>query len=258
MLSPLEALLLGTLQGVTEWLPISSSGHLVILQAALGITLPLLFDASLHLGTLSVILAYFRSDISRILKATAKWEFQSEDGRYVPLLLTGLVPTALIALVFQAFLESLFYNPYAVAIAYLAATPLLYAARTKSNRERLNYTDAFLIGLFQGVGIVPGISRSGVTIGVGLLRGLGPQTATKYSFLLSAPTIIGAVALESTSFSVTDPSLGLYVAAVSIAAAVGYLSLRILLRTLQANRYHLFACYTGALGMLMLVTSSTL
>jgi len=256
MLSLVEAFLLGMLQGVTEWLPVSSSGHLVIAQTALGLSLPVLFDALLHLGTLSVTLTYFRSDVWRILRSAVRLDFRNDDGRYVPLILVGTIPTALIALVFQAFLESLFYNVRAVAIAYLTSAPLLLYSRPRSGREKLSYWDALLIGLFQGVAIIPGISRSGVTIGIGLMRGLSPRTAARYSFLLSVPSIIGAVALESTELPALGPSLGLYLAATLVAVVVGYLALRLLLRVLMGGRFHLFAYYCAALGLLVLLVSS--
>ncbi len=256
MLSPVEAFLLGALQGVTEWLPISSSGHLVIAQTALGLSLPLVFDALLHLGTLGVTLAFFRTDVWRILKSATRLDFRSDDGRYVLLILVGTFPTVLIALLFRAFLEPLFYSPKAVALAYLAIAPLLFLSRPRSGRETLNYWDALLIGFFQGVAIAPGISRSGVTIGIGLIRGLSAKTAAKYSFLLSVPSIIGAVALESTAVSVSDPSLSVYLAAMLVAALVGYFSLRLLLRTLTGGRFHLFAYYCATLGLLVLLATS--
>ncbi|MEM3046237.1 MAG: undecaprenyl-diphosphate phosphatase [Candidatus Bathyarchaeia archaeon] len=254
----MEAFLLGALQGVTEWLPVSSSGHLVILQTALGLTLPVFFDALLHMGTLLVTLTYYRADIRRMLKSTVRLDFKSDDGRYVPLILTGTVPTLFIVLIFREFLESLFFNLWAVAVAYLAVAPLLFYSRPRSDRDRLSYLDAFLIGFLQGVAVIPGISRSGATIGVGLMRGLSPKAAARYSFLLSVPSTLGAVLLESSELPAAGVDLPLYLAGMAVATAVGYCSLRVLLKALTGGRFHQFAYYCAALGFVLLLVSSFL
>jgi len=201
MVPLIEALILAVIQGLTEWLPISSSGHLVIAQKALGLNLPLIYSVMLHFGTLLVVLAAFRKDIIQTLKALAKREFKTEEGKLALFIATGSLPTAIVGIALRDFFESLFSNLQAVALALLATGAILFLSEKRTGNRKLTMLDSVLIGLAQAIAIVPGISRSGATISTALLRKIDKTTAFKYSFLLSAPAIAGATMLESQSLA---------------------------------------------------------
>jgi undecaprenyl-diphosphatase len=260
MATLLEILILAIIQGVTEWLPISSSGHLVIVQEYLGLNLPVLFDIVLHLGSLLVVLFVFWKDLFRVLKAVARLDFKSQDGKLGLYVVLGSIATAAIGFAFRDTFESFFHNLYAVSLAFIATGcfySLLYAYRRNRNQGRqLSALGAVAIGVVQGVALIPGVSRSGSTITAGLLLKVEKEVAVRFSFLLFIPAVIGAAVL-----SVID-SDGLFVAVVDpvsllvglvVTIAVGYVFLRLLLRIVMKGRLYLFAFYCWAVGFAVLL-----
>ena len=169
-MDPIQAALLGFIQGVTEWLPISSTGHLRITEMLLGLTLPLLFDITLHVGTLAIILFFFRKDVKNMFAALAKGNFKSENGKLIPLIIVGTVPTAIIGVVFSNTIEAVFSGFLPIAGAFLTCGVVLYISKTgQDKKENITYLAALAIGTAQGIALVPGISRSGFTIATALL-----------------------------------------------------------------------------------------
>ena len=261
MATLLEILILAVIQGVTEWLPISSSGHLVIVQEYLGLNLPVLFDVVLHLGSLLVVLFVFWKDLLRIVKAVARLDFKSQDGKLGLYIILGSIATAAVGFIFRDVFESYFHNLYAVGVAFIATGcfySLLYAYRRNRNQGRpLSALDAVAIGVVQGVALIPGVSRSGSTITTGLLLKVEKEVALRFSFLLFIPAVIGAAVLsvigsDGMLVAVVDPVsllLGLVVTVV-----VGYVSLRLLLRVVMKGRLYLFAYYCWAIGSAVLLT----
>ena len=195
-MDPLQAIILGFIQGVTEWLPISSTGHLRIAEGLWGLTLPLLFDVTLHVGTLIIVLLFFRKDIKLVLVALVKGDFKSENGKLIPLIIVGTVPTAVIGVVFSSTIETYFNGFLPIAGAFITCGVVLYASKTgMEQKANITYIAALAIGTAQGVALVPGLSRSGLTIATALMLGLRREKAFKFSFLLSVPAVLGALGL---------------------------------------------------------------
>ncbi len=248
MVTLIEILILAVVQGLTEWLPVSSSGHLVITQKILGLSLPLIYSIMLHVGTVIVILTVFRKDVTEIIKALIKRDFETEEGKLAIFIAVGTVPTALIGFVFHDFFESLFNNLTAVGIALLATGFVLFVSEKRIGNQKMGILDSLLIGLAQAVAIIPGVSRSGATVSTGLLRKIDKTTAFKYSFLLSVPAIIGATIMESRDLVLgnIDP-LPLFLGTI-ISMIVGYASLKLLQKIVLNQKFHLFAYYCWPIG----------
>jgi len=261
----LKAIALGVLQGLTEFLPISSSGHLVLAQQLFpsGIEHALAFDVCLHFGTLLAVLVYFRADLiemARIVLARGAVEQPQSEylRRWIWLLGVATVPVAVVGLTAADVLEHAFGSIEAVGTALLLTAMLLMIASRHLGGTRgpddLNLTDAIAIGLFQAVAIVPGVSRSGSTITGGLLRGLDASTAARFSFLLSIPAILAAILASLTDVSALLSGNAVAVAAGTIAAAVtGWLAIEVMMRAVKLGRLVPFAVYCVVLGALALL-----
>lgn len=247
----INALFLGVIQGITEWLPISSSGHLVIVQEWLGLELPLAFDVMLHMGTLCVIAAVFWRDLVKMARAIAKLDFKTEEGRLALFIAVGSVPAALIGWFFHDVLESLFSNTLAVGIALIVTGLFLLISEDRGGEKKLDWLDSLWIGIAQGVAIIPGISRSGWTIAMGLSRKVEKETAFTYSFLLAIPAIIGATITESNELALGNTDLLALFLGVVISFVVGYVSLKLLRRIVMQEKFHLFAYYCAILGLVV-------
>jgi undecaprenyl-diphosphatase len=260
-----QAIILGFVQGATEFIPVSSSGHLVLVPWLLGWDSPgLVFDTAVHWGTLVAVLLYFRHDWKLLVTAWVRSlphrDRQSPGSRLVWLLLLGTLPAALLGFIFEDFFESLFGEPGWVSVFLLVTAGLLAVAERVGSRKRdlsdVAPKDALLIGLGQAAAIAPGISRSGATISVGLLRGLRRQDAARFSFLLATPIILGAGLFKLVDLvRVPDPLVyapGLVVGFVT-AAAVGYVCIWGLLRYLERGSLHVFSAYCALLGVTCLV-----
>lgn len=250
-MTPFEAAVLGILQGVTEFLPISSSGHLVVAQELMGLLSPdILFEVVVHMGTLASILVVFKEVIVRLL---THWS-AGESKRMFGYLVLGTLPIALAGPVFKSRVETMFQDLRLVGFAFLVTGTVLILTSLVSSRGIPNDSKrSFLIGVGQAVALVPGISRSGITIGVGLLLGMNPKEAARFSFLLAIPSLIGSGVLITRDFvtfgSNTESVVVLAVGFLS-AFGVGVISLRFLLRILLKGRFHWFGVYCLALGII--------
>jgi len=249
----LETIFLGVIQGVTEWLPISSSGHLAAAQILLGLEEPLLFEVVLHVATLVVIFTYFRSDLLQMASAVLKLDFRSEHGRMIPLILLGSVPVALLGLLFYDYYLTLFdFKVFGLC----SAASGVFVTSSKIRRGgsgTVSAKAALLIGLAQALALLPGFSRSGLTISVALLAGVKREEAFRFSFLLSIPAVLGALLLTSIKGSVDAALIPPLLLGGITAVIVGYLSLSILRKLLMKGFFHLFGFYTIALGLLLLI-----
>lgn len=256
----LQTIALGIIQGLTEFLPVSSSGHLVIFEHFLGFKEPeLLLDASLHLGTLIAVGLFFRADLHDM--ARESWAVITAKGRGLAdaphasltlMVMIGSVPTALMGIVFRDFFEGLF-GSVTVAGAMILVTGGIVGVTRLIPRSRHAFVHvtpimALAVGTAQGLAIVPGISRSGTTIVCALLLGLDRDLAGRFSFLLSIPAIIGAVVLQLNAESLhrvgmLPLSLGLLTSAL-----VGLAALKILMRMVRRGHFYYFAPYCWAVG----------
>jgi undecaprenyl-diphosphatase len=247
-----EAVFLGFLQGIAEWLPISSSGHLVLFQHFFDLNTPLFFDASLHLGTILVIILIYHKDVVAIMKSLLRGDIESPEGREGLLLIIGTIPAVLTGLIFQSTIEALFYNIEAVAFAFIITGFLLYATKRFKDGKNLTSSNAFLIGVAQAVAIIPGISRSGATVSVGIIKGVEGEKAVKFSFLLAIPAIIGAAIIEAGSMMHLNYLMPVLVGTV-ISMIAGYASYRILVRFVRRKGLHYFSYYCWVIGVITLL-----
>ncbi len=253
MVTLLQSILLGIVQGLTEWLPVSSSGHLVIIQQLFNMEAPLVFDIWLHVGTLLVIFLVFWQDILNILKAVFKLDFKSEHGRLALFIILGSIPTAIIGFAFEDLFTSFFTSLTAVGIALLVTGTLLFVCERGRKNKQLTTKDSIIIGTAQGLSIIPGISRSGSTIGIGLLMGLERQKVARFSFLLAIPAIVGATIFKLGDLSTNSIELSSIVVGTLTATIVGYLSLKLLLTIIKNKGFHYFAWYCWAIGLALLI-----
>lgn len=255
----LQTLILAIIQGIAEWLPVSSSGHLAIVQKHFAAESPLFFDIALHIGTIFVVLITFRKDIVNILKAFFKRDFKSEEGKTALFIIVGSIPTAVIGflLLYLDIIKVLFSNLLIIGIALVVTGIFLYASGHEKNRKELNYLDSFLIGIAQGVATIPGISRSGLTISTGLLRKVKREKVFKYSFLLSIPAVLGAtaaaIAEEHANLAVGSLDLSLTVLGAITSFVVGYVALQLLQKIFMKQKFHLFAYYCWIIGVLTIL-----
>jgi undecaprenyl-diphosphatase len=254
----IETIILGIIQGLTEWLPISSTGHLKLFENLLDMKVPILFDVILHAGTLIVVLVFFRKEISKILSALAHLDFETEHGKMVPLIIVGVVPTALIGLVFGWVIEGAFQTTLPIATAFLFCGIMLYSVKFgKEKTDSISYSAAIMMGIAQGIAIIPGISRSGATIAVALLLGIKREKAFKFSFLLSIPAILGALGYtgyaEFSELTSARLDYAEIVAGAIVAMLVGYFALKLLWKIIAKRKVHLFAFYCWMLGAVLML-----
>lgn len=274
----LQAIVLGVVQGLTEFAPISSSAHLVIVPWLLGWPEPsLLFDTILHVGTLAAVIGAFWRDIWTIVR---DWLWSLMPGRRTTysshlgwVLIVGTVPAAVLGYVFKDFFEALFARPLYVGIFLLCTAGMLVLAerigRMERKVEQVSIFDSFLIGVGQAIAIAPGISRSGATMSVGLLIGLTRADSARFSFLLSVPIILGAAASQikelfadisavpiSSSIHIPPLQGAAYLTAGFLAAAIsGYLCINFMLGFLRRRSFGAFAAYCALLGVTTIAIS---
>ncbi|HVO70612.1 MAG TPA: undecaprenyl-diphosphatase UppP [Aggregatilineaceae bacterium] len=265
----LRAILLGILQGATEFLPISSSGHLVLVPWWLGWDEPpVVFDVVLHLGTLMAVLVYFWRDWLTLLQAGIRAlrtrTTQDPEARLLLLLIVGTIPAALAGALLEGFFESTFSDPPLVAVFLLVTAVVLIFSERHHSADRplsdMNTRDALTIGLAQAIAIFPGISRSGSTIAAGLWEDLSRPEAARFSFLLAAPVILGAgvkkgLDIVTGSLTIGHDMVTPMVAGFVAAAVVGFLAIWFFMRLVQRQRLYGFAVYCAAFGTLSLLVA---
>jgi undecaprenyl-diphosphatase len=262
-MSFVEAILLGILQGATEFLPVSSSGHLALAQHLISnFEQPgVLFDVLLHVGTMVAVAIYFWRDLAGLVSSLWRRDEPSKNQRFmVFLLIAGSVPTAVIGLLFKDFFIGLFERPDIVCIMLLITGTLLWIAerlrRHASSRTQMTFIDALVTGTVQGCAIIPGISRSGSTIAALLMRGVDGETAARFSFLLALPAVFGAAILSLKDLDhVVGNALMPYVAGTLAALLTGLVCIHLLMGVVRRRRLHWFAVYcwlAGGVGLILL------
>lgn len=245
----LKIILLAIVQGFTEFFPVSSSGHLLVMQKILGFTtLPLVYDIFFHIGTLLAVVAFFFKD----LQSLALRFHEKENFRLLLLIAAASLPTAIIGFTFKDFFEALFENTTYLGFAFLFTAMVLLASRFLHLKNKLpEFPAALLIGVAQGIAIIPGVSRSGMTIAAALILGLGFEFSFRFSFLLSIPAILGALLLEADKIPWGGGHWPQLTLAVLVAALAGFLALGLLKKILARDHFHRFAPYLLALGVLV-------
>jgi len=262
--TPWQALILGILQGLTEFLPISSSGHLVVVPYLLGWPDPgLAVDTMLHMGTLLAILVYFWSDLWLLVKATLRSirnkSLADPQARVAWALVVATIPGAVIGFLFEEAVEQWFGMPRAAAAFLLGTAALLVVAEYIGSRVRpitsIAWGDAIVIGLGQALAVAPGLSRSGTTIAAGMLLGFKREDAARFSFLLAVPIMLGAGAYQAIkliSAGSADAQVTTILLGMAGAAVAGYLAIAALLALVRRRSLVVFAVYCAVLGVLVL------
>lgn len=247
-------LVLGVIQGATEFLPISSSGHLVLAQRWLGIDPPgVLLEALLHWGTLLAVLVVFRGDLLRLLRGLSP-KGTVEDRKDIGLLIAGSVPIVVLGLGLRSTIGGLFASTTMLAAGFLTTGILLLLPRVfhrRVERNRARFADALIVGLAQASAILPGLSRSGATISLGRLSGMTPRGAARFSFLLAIPALLGAglISLWDAAAAGTPGVEGWEMVSAMLAAfIVGWGAIRFLLALLSRGTLWVFAPYCLVLG----------
>lgn len=271
-MQPFQAVILGVVQGLTEFLPVSSSGHLVIFQHLFNLKEPeVLFNVGVHMGTLVAVIIFFRKDLHRMIasifrflngmlqkKASFADAAPDNDIKLALLIIAGTLPTVILGLAFHTIVDRIFSSVVLVGLMLIVTGSLLIlTVRIKNNGkgvERFSIKDALIIGLVQGISIIPGISRSGSTIAAGLFLGLERETSARFSFLLAIPAIIGAAILEFKDIT-TYPSAQIIPMLIGAATSclVGYGALGSLVYIVKKGRLHYFAPYCFLAGVIALM-----
>jgi len=257
--SLLSAALLGVVQGVTEFLPVSSSAHLILARAFFGWDaegLGLAFDVACHLGTLLAVLVFFRVDLAAMLKALPRL-FSSPltpDARRIWLIVAGTIPIVIVGLLWADVIEDRMRTPAVAAVALLVGAVLLLLIERFGNstggEESLGVAGAFGVGVAQSAALIPGVSRSGSTIAAGMALGLRRDVAARFTFLMSIPAIVAAAAkegLELRHLAFTSGDAMMFAVGIGSSAVVGYLTVKYFIRYLATHRLDVFAWYRIAL-----------
>ncbi len=258
----LQALILGLVQGLTEFIPVSSSGHLVIMHRVLGIsTTGLGFDVALHVGTLAALLVYFHKDLINLALALFR---KSQQTRLAILLVVATLPAVVAGMLLESAAETTFRSVKLVSVALLLMAFVMFAAekysarrRTRTSIERVGFGQAVTMGTAQAVALIPGVSRSGVTITAGLFSGMERVAATRFSFLLAIPITLGAAAKVMVSHGTwhqVQSERAVFIVGVATAFLSGIFAIRFLLRYLSRHSLAFFAYYRIVLAIIVLLT----
>ena len=250
----LQLILLSLVQGLTEFLPVSSSAHLVLLSEFLGEEdQGIIFDVGVHFGTLLAALVYFRSDLKKMIINLGSHKLLSEENNLTTNLVIGVIPILLVGFLLRDFINLHLRNSEVIAYATIIFGIFLYIAQLRKGKEDLdsvNLKQALIIGLFQCLALIPGTSRSGITITTGLFLGLSATAASRFSFLLAIPTI-GAIALAEliriSFIDITDNGTELFIALI-ISFLVAYISIDMFLKLIDRIGFTPFVIYRLLLG----------
>ncbi|MBN2398887.1 MAG: undecaprenyl-diphosphate phosphatase [Candidatus Aminicenantes bacterium] len=244
----LKIILLAVVQGLTEFFPISSSGHLVMLQNILNFnTLPLVYDLFFHLGTVLAVGVFFFKDLQPLVLRF----YEKNNFRMWRLIATASLPTAIIGFLGQNFFEALFEKTDYLGFCFLFTAIVLLSTSFLRAKKTADFPAALIIGVVQGIAIIPGISRSGMTIAVALILGLGFEFSFRFSFLLSIPAILGAMLLEFHKIPWQGGHWPQFLLAVLVSALSGFLALGLLKRIMIRDKFHRFGYYLLSLAALV-------
>ncbi len=257
-MSFIEIIILAIIQGLTEFLPVSSSGHLAIMQGIFEkaqeiVTQNATLDIMLHFATLFATAIFFRREIIDLVRGSSTRHARSasslkgSERKTLVLMIVALIPTGIIGLVLNPFFEGMLHNMFLVGIMLGITSIMLFTSRffaSSKNTHDIRITDAVIVGLAQGIAVIPGLSRSGLTIAAALMLGWEREYAFKFSFIISMPAILGATLLEMRNLHVRNvPMLGSYFLGMVIAGVIGYLSLILLRHTVTGRKFHIFSYY---------------
>jgi len=248
----IESVLLGILQGITEFLPVSSSGHLILLEHLMGLKeVPMIYDIILHVASLSAVLFFFRKKILSLAKSVFDMNARN-DHKYILFLIVSTTVTGVMVFATKPLILILRERPQFLAVCFVITAAVLITAQflmKKGDAAReISFRDALFIGFFQGIAVLPGVSRSGSTISAGLMRKLSGDKAVEYSFMLSIPAILGAFVMESGDGALGNIDTAVLAAGFIAAFLAGLLSLKFLVFMIRKTALYPFAIYVLALA----------
>jgi len=250
MISLFQAIILSVIQGICEWFPISSSGHLAIFHNIFGFQ-SLSFDVFLHFASIFAVLFVFRRELISILDLK-----KQENFRYVLLLIIGIIPAGIMGILFKDFIEGFFSSLFYLCIFFIVSGVLIYLTKFfKQKKENINWLDSLFIGIFQAIAILPGISRSGSTISAGLIRGVNKEEAIKFSFLMAIPLILGAGILELKDIFISNIDYSILLISFLVTFFTSLFVIKILLKIIKSDKFYLFGIYNFVVGILVLIWS---
>jgi len=247
MVELIHAIILSIIQGISEWFPISSSGHLAIVQQIFGFQ-NLAYDVFLHFASILAVIIIFRKDIKLILK------FDNASLIYIRNMIIALIPAGLIGLLFRDEIGYIFSNMIFLGIFFIFSGIIIYSSKyALEKKQKLNFIDSIFIGLFQSLAIFPGISRSGMTISSGLFRNLKKEAAIKFSFLLAIPLILGASIFEFDNLILQEINYSILLISFILTFLVSFISIKVIINIIKKDRFYLFGIYNISLGILVLI-----
>jgi undecaprenyl-diphosphatase len=253
MIELIQAIILSIIQGITEWLPISSSGHLAILQNIFGFQ-NLAFDVFLHLASVFAVIIVFWEDIVQLLHLNKK-----ENIKYIGLIIIGIIPAGIGGFLFKTQIENFFSSLFYLGIFFMFSGILIYLTKFSSSRKgKLNFLDSVFMGVFQAIAILPGVSRSGATISSGLFRGINKKSAVKFSFFMAIPVILGASLVELKDTALSQISYSILIVSFILTLLVSIFTIKLLLKIIRGEKFYLFGIYDFILGALVLFCSFVL
>lgn len=262
----IQAVVLGIVQGLTEFLPISSSAHLLMVPWIMGWEEPpFVFDTSLHIGTLVALLIYFRSDIVNLAKSffrilKTRNIREDQEGKLTFLIIIGSIPAGLLGVLFEKKIETHLHSPYVIVTTLIVLGIILWLTDKTGKKSRtldeIELQDALLIGFAQAMALIPGTSRSGITMTAALFSGFNRETAARFSFLLSIP-ITAAAALyklkDLLKMDMTPDIMVNFTCGILVSGIVGFLCIKYLLKFLRTNSFAVFAIYRIIVGIMLAI-----
>lgn len=244
-------IILSVVQGITEWLPVSSSGHLVIFQQLFNMQADTFFDIILHMGTLTAVVFFLRHRILKLIVAFFKGDFSTPDGKMILYLIISSIPIAVIGYLFSGYIEKFFTSILVVGFGLILTAIILFFTQFLGGDYKVNLFHSVVIGIFQAVAIIPGVSRSGMTISSAMLTGVEKKEAAEFSFLLSIPAILGAFLFKAFQASFIFSELAVF--GFFISAIVGFITLGWLMKIINSDKLHYFAPYCLVLGIILIL-----
>jgi len=241
---------MSVIQGVAEWLPISSSGHLALMHNFFGFQ-SLSFDVFLHFASILAVLFIFRKDIIQLLNLRKK-----ENLNYIFFIILGIIPAGLVGVLFKDQIESFFSSLFYLGIFFIVSGILIYSTKfAQVKQKKIGLFDSLFIGVFQAVAILPGISRSGATISSGIFRGIKKEEAVKFSFFMAIPIVLGAAVIELKDLVATNLDYSLLIVSFIITFLVSLFTIKLLLKIIKTDKFYLFGVYNFVLGILVVIWS---
>jgi undecaprenyl-diphosphatase len=249
MISLTEAIILSVIQGITEWFPVSSSGHLALMQQFFGFQ-NLSYDVFLHFAGIFAVLFVFKREVLKLLS------FNRGSLKYICLLIIALIPAGLAGFLLSDWIENLFSNMTYLGIFFIVSGLVVYSSKFSIEiKSDINNKDAWFIGLLQALAILPGISRSGMTISAGLFKGISKRAAIRFSFLMSIPLILGASVLKTKDLIVSNIDISILIISFIITFLVSLITIKLLIRIIKSDKFYLFGIYNILLGIVVLIIS---